>query len=418
MWAKNFNANPDQFESGVAVDSHWNVVVVGQMRQPISLGEQVLTCPVKYQTGCGFVAKFSAAGTPIWGQAFEQSGAKKVVVDNKDNILVGFGGAVRKLDADGNAEWTAPLTSSLGGLTPTVMAVDKAGNTFVGGTFHGEANLSGQPLSSPPNLLIGFLTRISAIDGTADWAKAVEVPDDVLNIGNIVVDETGNAMVAGSFHESVSFDGQPVLTAANGYNIFTAKIKGEDGTTLWAKTYGSSGQNGIADMVLGTPGHVIVTGNYTGELDLEGTTLPAPVSGGAFFIAELETDMGKGIWATKYADDQAASANSRRIARDADGNIIVAGHYAGEFSFPDSTILPIASGQAFFIAKVATTVYGAGKVYWSKGFSSFDSLMLWGMAADMGGSVSVVGSFFPKLDLGGTTLQAETYDTFVVRFRP
>lgn len=137
-WVRKFDGTGrDDSAVSAAVDSESNVVVAGGSIGPSGT--------VDFET-----VKYSAAGQKLWearaGSTSFSDSARKVVVDNIDNVVVGgFTGQgigdflIVKYDASGTKQWQKIFTGDPGGDHTNDnlvgVEVDESGSVYVGGTY-------------------------------------------------------------------------------------------------------------------------------------------------------------------------------------------------------------------------------------------------------------------------------------------
>lgn len=137
-------------------------------------------------------------------------------------------------------------------------------------------------------------------------------------------------------------------------------------------------------------GETIVAGTFTKPCTIRATTLTtAGLEDG--LVARLDAT-GKPTWAKRFGST--ARDRALRVRFDRDGNAIVAGHVD---TAPDASSLPVADGNADFVAKLSPT----GDVIWSKAFhGSYGHTVATG--AD--GSVVFVAQITDTENFGGETV--------------
>src|SRR5690606_4674220 len=139
----------------LAVDNSGNILMTGNVARHASFGP----IPMHTQGVDGFVAKFDAAGTPLWAKSF-----------GGPHVEFGFRIGV---DAEGNAYITGGLTSD----GVTIGTTEQFGNGF-------------------------FVAKFDA-DGDFVWAEAVTSPNEATNAG-LVVASSGYAYITGDFFSAAS----------------------------------------------------------------------------------------------------------------------------------------------------------------------------------------------------------------------
>lgn len=197
------------------------------------------------------------------------------------------GVAVAKLHADG----TCVFSKSLGGSAYTQgVGFDAAGDVYVAGTFFGQADLGGGLVGTSgndPSYI--FLSKMSP-DGVHLYSKTwlVGYPASC-SVGGLAVDAAGNVVLTGVFGPgggnpppaSVNFGGG-ALNGPDYLNTYLVRLD-PGGTALWSKTFGP-GQG--LDVALDPNGQVVATGTGYNMLDFGAG--PVPVSG--VYVARFGAD--------------------------------------------------------------------------------------------------------------------------------
>jgi len=190
-----------------------------------------------------FVAKFDAAGSHVWSQAFGEVGSQivhGVAVDDEGNVMVtgefagsvDFGGGVltsagtqdifvAKWSAAGSHVWSGRFGDANDQRAYSV-AVDAGGTPLVTGYFEGLVDFGGGVLSSPPFYDNIFVARFGALgDHLSSQSSIME--SNVTGFG-IAADPAGNALVTGEFRDMVDFGGGDTLTVVDPPDLFIAKF--------------------------------------------------------------------------------------------------------------------------------------------------------------------------------------------------
>lgn len=160
---------------------------------------------------------------------------------------IGLAPFVLKLNTNGGFVWAKhfePLSINLKGCGYGI-AVDQAGNIFVGGTFDGNFDFDPgpglYPLASFNNFNDAFLCKLD-VSGNLLWAKSIGGSfQDVIDA--ITLDAGGNVYATGSFYNIVDFDpgaGVNNLTSAGQNDVFILKLNSQ-GNFEWAKNVGGFG---------------------------------------------------------------------------------------------------------------------------------------------------------------------------------
>ncbi|GAB4342490.1 MAG: hypothetical protein Kow0037_29870 [Calditrichia bacterium] len=197
-----------------------------------------------------------------------------------------------KYDPQGNIIWYAVLNGPAD-WTDEIWDVtcDANGFIYVTGESHGQGTDR------------DFLTVKYAPDGTFIWSARYNGSGNGFDSASkIAVDDSGYVYVSGKSYGGYN----------NGYDWATIKYD-SSGNQLWLYQMNSVGhmEDVPTDMLLDRQGRLWVTGYGFGEYD-------------DFFTFCFDSH-GSPIWQLNYNHTSSSNDQARAIARDADGNIIVAG---------------------------------------------------------------------------------------------
>lgn len=117
-----------------------------------------------------------------------------------------------------------------------------------------------------------------------------------------------------------------------------------------------------------------------------------------WFLAKLDRD-GKPLWARRFGDAD-YNGGPGKIAVDKDGNIFVGGKFNGTLTF-DAPVSPISGNQDLFVAAFDKD----GKTKWAKSFVAGSFMNFGGLAIDPSSSVIVTGTF-NQIQFGALNLTA------------
>jgi hypothetical protein len=216
---------------------------------------------------------------------------------------------VRKLDNSGAVQWSRTLDGPGSQLGMTATATADA--VFVGGSFDGELDFNGQtvlpvvPLVTP--FRAGFLGRLSAAGDTV-WVQAYEA-----QVHNILADGS-RLLVAGLYRDGQSFglppsDGVPPIE----WDAYVAELD-LDGNPAWATAHPQGVFSGNIDVAAGPDGEVVIAGPYEDTFTVVGTTLEALSITQAFVIAH--DPMGTALWARGFANPEGVDQKGLTVGAD------------------------------------------------------------------------------------------------------
>lgn len=298
LWSRSFGDGDFQIGRAVAVDGQGNVIVTGNLWGTTDLGGGELVS----QGSDFFVAKFSPTGQYLWsrhaGDGEPQTG-KAVALDSQGNIVV-TGNLKGTMDlGDGllaSAGWTdlflAEFTASgetlwsrsFGGddhQYSSAVVVDGQDQVVITGYFFNVVNFGGGDLVSAGQQDV-FLAKFDPSGGHL-WSKRFGDGEEQESIG-AALDGAGNIVITGTLAGAMDLGGG-AITSQGASDVFVAKLSGA-GDALWSRRAGDwNNQTGRAVAVDGQ-GDVVIAGIFASEINLGGEDLE---TGGIFdlYLAKL-----------------------------------------------------------------------------------------------------------------------------------
>jgi hypothetical protein len=237
IWSKKGHALSGNVQR-ISVDTTGNLLLTGWYSDGLDFGNGPL--PGMGGTGDLFLAKLDGTGAPIFVKHFGDADTQqdcRAVIDAAGNIVLtgvfrgslNFGGGplaalstdtfLAKLDPMGNHVWS----ESFGNMTAMNgggMAVDAAGDIFVGGAFQGTVDFGAGKLMGAGSQ-DGYLAKYSP-GGSALWTKRYGAAQaDVVT--DVVVTSTGAPLITGGFPGKIDFGAGP-LTAIGTDDVFLVEL--------------------------------------------------------------------------------------------------------------------------------------------------------------------------------------------------
>ncbi|WP_437808996.1 hypothetical protein [Sorangium sp. So ce1078] len=237
-WARQFGDAEDQAGTGVAVDGHGNIVLVGRFGGSVDFGgdEKGLLTVAKSDL---FIAKLDPAGDHVWSKSANATNAAE----------------------------------ALG------VAVDGAGNVVVTGSFRSSVTLGESVRTSAGDKDI-LVIRLDE-NGVLQWCE--DFGDDADQEGaSVAVDLAGNILVAGSFLGSIEI-GDEVRSATGAADAFVAKLDPAS-APIWSRSFGDSGEQQGASVAIDLLGDSWVTGRFDGVIDLGSGAVTSQGAVDAFLV--------------------------------------------------------------------------------------------------------------------------------------
>ncbi|HVX62800.1 MAG TPA: Ig-like domain-containing protein, partial [Pirellulales bacterium] len=331
---------------------------------------------------------------------------------------------VAKYSPSGALIWVRQAVSSFWQYGPKLQ-LDALGNVYVSGSMTGQTTFGSTVIAASSDT--AFLWKLDS-DGNTLWAKSVIGGAESNSVG-MAIDAQGNSYVVGAFSGTTIINTSPnptTLTSVGSSDIFVVKY-GNDGTPLWAESFGAASKYDGADSVAIDPsGSPIITGAFGQSLQLGSFTLTG--SSTTDFVAKLNAANGTVAWADALASTVSSGTSplgittpQNRIAIDSSGNVYTTGRFTGKLQLDptNSSDLTPYDGNATFISKLDNN----GHFVWGKalapGSGGYD-VEGYGIAVDPQGNVYTTGEFAETLNFNpagapaaNLTAIGSSYDIYI-----
>jgi hypothetical protein len=157
----------------------------------------------------------------------------------------------------------------------------------------------------------------------------------------LAIGPDGNIVASATFNGGTVQIGDTVLEPVGREDIVLAKFSIADGSSVWARRYGSVQDDRITGVAVGATGDVFISGQYEASMNV-GTVLlthHGVVSNNYYwrpFFARISGTTGNTVWAKGFAPQTAALTHqdyAGGIGLDPDGNIWSGLHFVGARDF-------------------------------------------------------------------------------------
>ncbi|MBN1887286.1 MAG: SBBP repeat-containing protein [Thermoflexales bacterium] len=394
------SAGDDDQGHGAAVDSAGYAYVVGTSNN----GDWGSTPITDHVAGMdGFLAKLDSDGALLWhtfvGGSSATDSAQAITIDAADQVFVAgtsYGGEwstepitdnhgardafVAKFNASGERQWFT-FVGTNGDEWGNAIAVDDAGNIYVGGT----------------SVVNPYLAKLDSA-GEFQWQRVITSTKGDLGYAlGIATDQSGGVYITGfaDYDDWHNAPPSPVREHSSNYrDTFVAKlVDGEHGAVSWYTFLGpteftDNEKRAILVDTSPTPPAVYVAGWSTDDW---GTPIQAYAGSTDAFVAQLNGDDGSLVWHT-FIGSQNDSDEIHALALDGEGaqaRLFVAGDSGSGWGRPVISHPEGSVGDAVFVAALSTEGRFLGHTFLG-GASSADSAS--GVAVSEQGGIYVVGS--------------------------
>ncbi len=388
-----------------------------------AVGPQAENCATPADEDCDGIAA-PCAGTHVWSHAWggaQDEEGNALAIDAANNVLfagyvtgpVDFGCGVVPVAAGNDAALLMKLTPG-GACTwskafghnaqMTGVAVDPSGNVLATGIYGIDIDL-GAGLVTSQGGNDAFIAKYDAL-GNHLWSKTFGDPS-TQTADTVATDSAGNVIALGIFSGTINLGGGP-LVSAGGTDLYLVKYS-PTGTHLWSKRFGDAvNQSTAHGLAIDPSGNILLTGTAFGTINFGGPTLTT-LGGGDTFVAKLDPG-GNHLWSKRFGDSTNQLGSG--IATDAAGDVVVSGYFLGTMSFGGSNLTTQGLADSY-LAKLDPS----GNHLWSMRGGGPGNQSAVGVAVDLLGNVSIIGSLTGSGSFGGPTLtSAGGADILIVKY--
>ena len=423
QWMRDIKSISKAIPSAIVTDSSNNVVSVGNFSGTVDLGNGSAQSVGLYNT---FVAKYTPQNVLLWAKTingdYSTVWTYAVATDSQNNIIltgyfegtVDFGGVsftsqgagdgfVAKYSPSGSLLWAKQI-AGYGNESGKAVVVNGSGDVFVSAYFSSPIDLgTGLVLTNNNYSYDIVLAKLSGLDGTTMWARTFG-SSSYDDPNGLATDKYGNVVVTGVAYGDINLGGGIVGSG----KIFVAKYSGANGQYMWSKVFNSQGTFDAGKAVAADPvtGNLFLTGGFTGSVDFGGGLLTTLNNGnGGIFLAAYDPN-GNYLWAKGLG---ASGDSGNAICVDNSGNLAVTGTSTASIGLDFGTAGRL-FGNGYFVASYTTT----GNYRWAIHPSQSGGT---GASYDSLGHLLITGYFQQTVDFGGISATAlGVPDGFVVQY--
>jgi hypothetical protein len=224
----------------------------------------------------------------------------------------------------------------------------------------------------------------------------------------VVVDSADHIVVSGTFSGTIELGATSMTSTSDGADAFITKLD-PDGAVLWAVQLGTTAGYNRVELAIGPDDDVFVAGHFGGSFTLQGETFDAG-AGNDVYAARWSSD-GELLWIERFACDQDAFVSA--LAVDGAGGVVFGGLFDGTCDFGE--VDPTAAlGDGYLVALDPT----GGPAWWRQIGGAFNGDSVDGLSIDDAGNVAVSGAFRDATDFGDgvPVMPGGDYDLFLARY--
>jgi len=237
------------------------------------------------------------------------------------------------------------------------LTIDRWGNIIIVGDFWGGMEFGKSKLTSAGDRDI-FVAKFDR-EGNHIWSQRYGDRSEQVGVG-VDIDTTGAVFLLSAFTGTLEFGGDPLVSNGR-YNVALARLD-ENGRHVWSRCFGDGGYHVPECIAVAPTGRVVIAGRFQGSIDFGGGRIESKSEQTDIFLAAFSSD-GKNLWAKRFGGPY--EQQTRSVATDANGNIVLTGVFKGAIDF-DGQVLSEVQPKDYcgFLSKLDER----GSTLWCKRF--------------------------------------------------
>ena len=309
---------------------------------------------------------------------------------------------VAKYDNNGSVQWAVSEGGS-GMDAGNAITFDADGNVYVTGTVRNNVHFDvAGGMTGDDDSDKFFIAKFGSL-GKIIWVRFANGLGAKAGYG-ISIDNFENLYVTGSFKDSSYFDADTVGSAGNS-DIFIAKYNA-NGDIQWVSTAGGDGDDKGLAIYADSAGNSFITGYFSDTANFGGNNFRAIGKHDGYVAAYNSSGVLQ--WMAQLAGTEVVIGKTIRV--DKAENVYAGGEFNGEIKL-DSSIRTTAGGYDVFVAKLNK----AAKGQWIKTGGGKDDDSINAMALDDSANIYFTGGFNDKFNLGSLSVSSADYNVYVAK---
>ncbi|MGA3012626.1 MAG: T9SS type A sorting domain-containing protein [Bacteroidales bacterium] len=331
-------------------------------------------------------------------------------INYNGTTIYGQGAFLARISGDRQLHWVNVISGNPNFTGSVAMSADQNDNSYVLGYFQDTLTI-GQTVLINPNISTGgqcyYVAKFNE-SGSLQWAKSLNCTSQVFQVGGITTDGAGNVVIAGSFMDTILIGSTMLIS--QGYNDALFAKFSSDGTPLFAKSFGSTGNDYARSLAIDGQNNIILTGGFQGTVNF-GTSSLTSLGGYDAYTAKYDAN-GNELWV-----QQAGGSGTQRghcVNVDNSGNIYVSGLFYSSQMTLGSITLTSSHSSNLYVAKYSS----GGTIQWAHGLDSqYFSWPAYQIGVDEEGSCYVGGQYEDTLIFhDGTKISGGLYPGFLAKY--
>jgi hypothetical protein len=303
-------------------------------------------------------------------------------------------------DGGGDDTWSQSFGGDRADRGQAVAVDSSTGDLVLAGFYYGAVDIGDGQLPCSDSRSHMVVAKYDANGGLL-WSKCGDGGTGNIGANAVAIDPTGNILVTGVYSGTVQL-GSQTLSSAGGSDAFVAMYS-TDGELRWAKRAGYRQNDAGYAVAADGDGNILTTGAMFDE------------QYASIIYVDKYAPSGVRLWSRHFK----GSGNNygRGIALDAQDNVLVTGHFYGVMELEGTSLSvgdnPILSSPSILLAKFDSS----GDPIWAEQIGGDNEGYSRALAVDpLTGASVIAGYFFGTTNFGDGSVSSSSYDSFLAKY--
>lgn len=262
--------------------------------------------------------------------------------------------------------------------------------------------------------IINILLLFTFLNGYAqapefDWVSQCGNPPNTTDTKSVLAaGSDGSFFLAGEFLDTADF-GNKVMISRGGTDIFLIKNDAA-GSLIWSNRIGDTDYDYVQKVAVDESGNVYLAGYFYAETSI-GSDHYVSYGSQDIFVAKYNGE-GEFVWSFRAGGAMADYITS--VVLNADGHLVIAGHFYDTFTIGDTALIAENSSDIFL-----AMLDESGQLLWAERAGGSSSDQARSLEMDPMGNILLGASFYYDITIGDTVITTENpVGVAIARFLP
>jgi hypothetical protein len=372
LWTTYFGGTDVDIAHGIVSDASGNSYITGETYSISGISSSGSFQTGNGGGVDGFIAKFSSSGARVWSSYYGGDGGdigSAITIDNSNNVIItgntnstsgiassngwqvvngGFNAFIAKFSSAGSRIWGTYFGGT--GAEGNSIAADDTGNIFITGRTSSSSGLasSGAYQTSYSGSNDAFIAKFSPL-GSEIWSTYFGGPGNDKSFG-VALDASGNVIITGSTSSTSGISTSGAYQTSNGssssgFDAFIAKFTSA-GKILWSTYFGGASYDCSNGVAIDQLGHIYIVGYTASSSSIASTgAFQSSIGGGYDAFIAVFSPYGNRVTSSYFGGTKDEMGYG--ITIDPNGNASISGLTASSSNIATSSAFQKSFGGQF-----------------------------------------------------------------------